>query len=251
MCSLMSWIQIWMIRQKTFQQRRGRVGSRVAVGLEKNDDLLTNSPIPSSKKGRGRLEDGVVGNAIFVHGRSIKSLNFSLSWISPVSVTGTAAGISSTLVCHPLEVLKLIVFLDLQDRLTVSRDVYPSLSIAISKIYKDGGIGAFYAGLSPTLIGMLPYSTCYYFMYKTMKKSYCKSKNKKSLTVRDAHVGSLRYSVQASCRLAFKKYDEIIVTTQIVPLQFSCFIYVLLRKREIDYAFEQETLFRSNPRRMY
>ena len=63
----------------------------------------------------------------------------------------------------------------------MSRDVYPSLSIAISKIYKDGGIGAFYAGLSPTLIGMLPYSTCYYFMYETMKKSYCKSKNKKSL----------------------------------------------------------------------
>ncbi|KAK0596726.1 hypothetical protein LWI29_018452 [Acer saccharum] len=77
--------------------------------------------------------------------------------------------------------MKLIVFLDLQDRLTVGRDVYPSLSIAISKIYKDGGIGAFYAGLSPTLIGMLPYSTCYYFMYETMKKSYCKSKNKKSL----------------------------------------------------------------------
>ncbi|KAK0596330.1 hypothetical protein LWI29_014698 [Acer saccharum] len=101
------------------------------------------------------------------------SLNFSLSWISPVAVAGAAAGISSTLVCHPLEVLK--------DRLTVSRDVYPSLSIAISKIYKDGGIGAFYAGLSPTLIGMLPYSTCYYFMYETMKKSYCKSKNKKSL----------------------------------------------------------------------
>ncbi|KAK3219057.1 hypothetical protein Dsin_013027 [Dipteronia sinensis] len=101
------------------------------------------------------------------------SLNFSLSWISPVAVAGAAAGISSTLVCHPLEVLK--------DRLTVSRDVYPSLNIAISKIYKDGGIGAFYAGLSPTLIGMLPYSTCYYFMYETMKKSYCKSKNKKSL----------------------------------------------------------------------
>ncbi|KAK2653066.1 hypothetical protein Ddye_012922 [Dipteronia dyeriana] len=101
------------------------------------------------------------------------SLNFSLAWISPVAMAGAAAGISSTLVCHPLEVLK--------DRLTVSRDVYPSLSIAISKIYKDGGIGAFYAGLSPTLIGMLPYSTCYYFMYETMKKSYCKSKNKKSL----------------------------------------------------------------------
>ncbi|KAG8638190.1 probable mitochondrial adenine nucleotide transporter BTL1 isoform X1 [Manihot esculenta] len=101
------------------------------------------------------------------------SLNFSLSWISPVAVGGAAAGIVSTLVCHPLEVLK--------DRLTVSRDLYPSLSIAISKIYKDGGIGAFYAGISPTLIGMLPYSTCYYFMYETMKNSYCQSKKKKSL----------------------------------------------------------------------
>ncbi|XP_038694381.1 probable mitochondrial adenine nucleotide transporter BTL1 isoform X2 [Tripterygium wilfordii] len=105
------------------------------------------------------------------------SLDFSLSWISPVAVAGAAAGVLSTLVCHPLEVLK--------DRLTVSRDVYPSLSIAVSKIYKDGGFGAFYAGLSPTLIGMLPYSTCYYFMYDTIKTSYCQSKKKKSLNRRE------------------------------------------------------------------
>jgi hypothetical protein len=65
--------------------------------------------------------------------------------------------------------------------LTVSRETYPCLSIAISKIYRDGGIGAFYAGISPTLIGMLPYSTCYYFMYDKLKKSYCQAKNKKSL----------------------------------------------------------------------
>ncbi|PON79545.1 Mitochondrial carrier protein [Trema orientale] len=101
------------------------------------------------------------------------SLKLSVSWISPVAVAGAAAGVVSTLACHPLEVLK--------DRLTVSPEVYPCLSVAISKIHKDGGIGAFYAGISPTLMGMLPYSTCYYFMYETMKKSYCKSKNKESL----------------------------------------------------------------------
>ncbi|KAK6263876.1 hypothetical protein SCA6_019310 [Theobroma cacao] len=101
------------------------------------------------------------------------NVNFSLSWISPAAVAGAAAGIVSTLACHPLEVLK--------DRLTVSPDIYPSLSIAISKIYKDGGVGAFYAGISPTLIGMLPYSTCYYFLYEKLKISYCKSKKKKSL----------------------------------------------------------------------
>ncbi|KAG6737138.1 hypothetical protein POTOM_059863 [Populus tomentosa] len=67
------------------------------------------------------------------------------------------------------------------DRSTVSRDIYPNLSIAISKIYKDGGIGPFNAGISPTLMGMLPYSTCYYFMHETMKTSYCEAKNKKSL----------------------------------------------------------------------
>ncbi|XP_022724791.1 probable mitochondrial adenine nucleotide transporter BTL1 [Durio zibethinus] len=101
------------------------------------------------------------------------NFNFSLSWISPVAVAGAAAGIVSTLACHPLEVLK--------DRLTVSPDIYPSLSIAISKIYRDGGVGAFYSGISPTLMGMLPYSTCFYFMYEKLKKSYCQSKKKKSL----------------------------------------------------------------------
>ncbi|WVZ25506.1 hypothetical protein V8G54_004050 [Vigna mungo] len=99
--------------------------------------------------------------------------NLPMSWISPVAVAGAAAGIASTLVCHPLEVLK--------DRLTVSPEIYPTLGIAIRNIYKDGGVGAFYAGISPTLVGMLPYSTCYYFLYDTMKDSYCQTKNKKTL----------------------------------------------------------------------
>ncbi|KAK8641676.1 hypothetical protein V6N13_011057 [Hibiscus sabdariffa] len=101
------------------------------------------------------------------------NVNFSLSWISPTAVAGAAAGIVSTLACHPLEVIK--------DRLTVSPEIYPSLSIAITKIYRDGGVGALYAGLSPTLVGMLPYSSCYYFMYDKLKKSYCQSKKKNSL----------------------------------------------------------------------
>lgn len=64
----------------------------------------------------------------------------------------------------------------------MSPDVYPNLSIAVRKMYNDGGVGALYSGISPTLIGMLPYSTCYYFMYETMKKSYCKANKKDSLT---------------------------------------------------------------------
>lgn len=33
--------------------------------------------------------------------------NLPMSWISPVAVAGAAAGIASTIVCHPLEVLKV------------------------------------------------------------------------------------------------------------------------------------------------
>ncbi|XP_076883971.1 putative mitochondrial adenine nucleotide transporter BTL1 [Bidens hawaiensis] len=101
-------------------------------------------------------------------------LSFSLSWLSPVALGGAAAGFVSTLACHPLEVLK--------DRLTVSPDVYPNLRIAVLKMYKNEGIGSFYSGLSPTLMGMLPYSTCFYFTYDTMKKSYCMAHKKKALS---------------------------------------------------------------------
>ncbi|KAK6911194.1 Mitochondrial substrate/solute carrier [Dillenia turbinata] len=101
------------------------------------------------------------------------NLNLSISWISPVAVAGAAAGVASTLACHPLEVIK--------DRLTVSPDVYPSISVALRKIYKEGGVGGLYSGISPTLIGMLPYSTCYYFMYEKLKSSYCLAKKKKVL----------------------------------------------------------------------
>ncbi|KAG6470951.1 probable mitochondrial adenine nucleotide transporter BTL1 isoform X1 [Zingiber officinale] len=106
-------------------------------------------------------------------GRMNLDLSFLCNCISPVAVGGAAAGIVSTIICHPLEVLK--------DRLTVNREAYPSITVAMSKIYKNDGIGGLYAGLSPTLIGMLPYSTTYYFMYETMKKSYCQAKRKKSL----------------------------------------------------------------------
>uniref|UniRef100_A0ACD6ADR3 Uncharacterized protein n=1 Tax=Avena sativa TaxID=4498 RepID=A0ACD6ADR3_AVESA len=87
--------------------------------------------------------------------------------LSPIAIGGAAAGIVSTLVCHPLEVLK--------DRLTINREAYPSIALAFNKIYRADGISGLYAGLCPTLVGMLPYSTCYYFMYETIKTSYCRA----------------------------------------------------------------------------
>ncbi|KAM0908058.1 hypothetical protein ACQ4PT_015696 [Festuca glaucescens] len=101
-------------------------------------------------------------------------IELPLHLLSPIAIGGAAAGIVSTLVCHPLEVLK--------DRLTINREAYPSIALAFNKIYRADGIGGLYAGLCPTLVGMLPYSTCYYFMYETIKTSYCRTHKKKSLS---------------------------------------------------------------------
>ena len=35
------------------------------------------------------------------------SFNLNLFWLSPIAVAGAAAGIAGTIVCHPLEVLKV------------------------------------------------------------------------------------------------------------------------------------------------
>ncbi|XP_066390493.1 probable mitochondrial adenine nucleotide transporter BTL1 isoform X1 [Miscanthus floridulus] len=101
-------------------------------------------------------------------------IKLPLHFLSPVAIAGAAAGIAGTLACHPLEVIK--------DRLTINREVYSSISLAFSKIYRADGIGGLYAGLCPTLIGMLPYSTCYFFMYDTIKTSYCRLHKKSSLS---------------------------------------------------------------------
>ncbi|NP_001130999.1 putative mitochondrial adenine nucleotide transporter BTL1 [Zea mays] len=101
-------------------------------------------------------------------------IELPLHLLSPVAIAGAAAGIAATLACHPLEVIK--------DRLTINREVYPSIGLAFRRIYKTDGIGGFYAGLCPTLIGMIPYTTCYFFMYDTIKTSYCRLHKKSSLS---------------------------------------------------------------------
>lgn len=50
------------------------------------------------------------------------TLNFPLSWLSPVAVGGAAAGVVSTLVCHPLEVLKVYF---LRWNLCIMNSVHP------------------------------------------------------------------------------------------------------------------------------
>ncbi|XP_059640520.1 adenine nucleotide transporter BT1, chloroplastic/mitochondrial-like [Cornus florida] len=81
-------------------------------------------------------------------------------------IAGACAGVSSTLVTYPLELLKT--------RLTIQRGVYDGLFDAFIKILQEGGPGELYRGLTPSLIGVVPYAATNYFAYDTLRKAYRK-----------------------------------------------------------------------------
>ncbi|KAL3701264.1 hypothetical protein R1sor_019286 [Riccia sorocarpa] len=84
--------------------------------------------------------------------------------IAPVA--GATAGVCSTLVMYPLELLKT--------RLTIQRGVYDNLLHAMVKICKEEGPKELYRGLTPSLIGVMPYAATNYFAYDTLRKFYRK-----------------------------------------------------------------------------
>lgn len=92
----------------------------------------------------------------------------------PVSlIAGACAGVSSTLVTYPLELLKT--------RLTIERDVFDNLFHAFVKILRDEGPTELYRGLTPSLIGVVPYAATNYFAYETLKKAYRKAFDKEDI----------------------------------------------------------------------
>ncbi|XP_042004075.1 adenine nucleotide transporter BT1, chloroplastic/mitochondrial-like [Salvia splendens] len=86
--------------------------------------------------------------------------------VPPSLVAGACAGVSSTLVTYPLELVKT--------RLTIQREAYNGLLDAFVKIFQEGGLPELYRGLTPSLIGVIPYAAANYCAYDTLRKAYRK-----------------------------------------------------------------------------
>uniref|UniRef100_A0A1D1YSA8 Protein brittle-1, chloroplastic/amyloplastic n=1 Tax=Anthurium amnicola TaxID=1678845 RepID=A0A1D1YSA8_9ARAE len=84
--------------------------------------------------------------------------------LPPSLVAGALAGVSSTLLTYPLELLKT--------RLTIQRDVYDNLLHAFVKIVQEEGPAELYRGLTPSVIGVIPYAATNYFAYDMLRKAY-------------------------------------------------------------------------------
>eukprot|EP00250_Pteridium_aquilinum_P007055 c16850_g1_i1 orf=81-1421(+) len=104
------------------------------------------------------------------------------------SIAGATAGVCSTLCTYPLELLKT--------RLTIQRGVYKNLLDAFVRICEEEGPRELYRGLTPSLIGVVPYAATNYFAYDFLRKLY------KRLTKQD-QVGNLQTLLIGSAAGAF------------------------------------------------
>ncbi|KAJ1410968.1 Mitochondrial carrier protein [Sesbania bispinosa] len=106
-------------------------------------------------------------------------------------IAGACAGVSSTICTYPLELLKT--------RLTIQRGVYNGLLDAFLKIIREEGPGELYRGLTPSLIGVIPYSATNYFAYDTLRKAYRKIfKQEKIGNIETLLIGSAAGAISSS-----------------------------------------------------
>lgn len=54
----------------------------------------------------------------------------------------------------------------------MQKDVYDNVAHAFVKILRDEGPSELYRGLTPSLIGVVPYAACNFYAYETLKRLY-------------------------------------------------------------------------------
>ncbi|GMI94646.1 EMBRYO DEFECTIVE 104, suppressor of high stearate content 1, SODIUM HYPERSENSITIVE 1 [Hibiscus trionum] len=106
-------------------------------------------------------------------------------------LAGACAGVSSTLVTYPLELVKT--------RLTIEKNMYDGIVDAFVKILQKEGPAELYRGLAPSLIGVIPYAATNYFAYDTLRKVYPKVfKEEKIGNIETLLIGSLAGAISSS-----------------------------------------------------
>jgi hypothetical protein len=111
----------------------------------------------------------------------------------PSLVAGALAGVSSTLCTYPLELIKTRLTIEVNITLfsrtfrsdvslcspdfylLLQKDVYNNFLHCLVKIVQEEGPAELYRGLTPSLIGVVPYAATNYYAYDTLRKLYRKT----------------------------------------------------------------------------
>lgn len=79
------------------------------------------------------------------------------------------------------------------------RDVYNGLLDAFVKILKEGGLPELYRGLTPSLIGVIPYAATNYCAYDSLRKAYRKVFKQENIgNIETLLIGSLAGAVSST-----------------------------------------------------
>jgi solute carrier family 25 phosphate transporter 23/24/25/41 len=95
-------------------------------------------------------------------------------------IAGGLAGLVSQFVIYPLETIKTRTMAQISntqktkstESLIVERE--NTITTSIKRLWKEGGIRAFYRGVTPALIGIIPYSGVDLAVFETLKNSWAK-----------------------------------------------------------------------------
>lgn len=89
---------------------------------------------------------------------------------------GSLAGVTATTLTYPLDLARA--------RLAVSsKNQYKSLFDVFLKTYRQQGMRSLFRGLSPTLLGVIPYAGTSFFTYETLKLLYYEKTGRRVKTI--------------------------------------------------------------------
>lgn len=72
------------------------------------------------------------------------------------------AGTTSQAMTYPLDLARA-------QMAVTQKDEYSSLRQVFIRVYQKEGLGGFYRGFTPTILGVIPYAGCSFFFYDTFK----------------------------------------------------------------------------------
>ena len=79
-------------------------------------------------------------------------------------VAGATSGATAVVVTYPLDVMRARLALQ-----TTANSRYCGLFSSMRIMYREGGVGTFFRGMKPTLVGILPYAGTSYMVFHTAK----------------------------------------------------------------------------------
>lgn len=120
--------------------------------------------------------------------------------------TGAVAGVFAQAALYPMDLVRT--------RMIVYPGKYDSLWQATKRIVKEEGITSLWAGLTPTIIGSIPYEGSNYFVYDIFRQMYLKNTNRKSISPKtNAIIGTAAGMVSQAVAYPFEVVRRLMMLT--------------------------------------